>query len=86
MEPIGCAGAFASIHLTRKECELLTLLRQNTGKCFSRQFLLQRIWGYGNGAKSRTVDVHIARLRSKLGPEGRDRIRTIMRAGYDWRP
>ncbi len=84
MEIMAPADA-AEIHFTRKESELLSLLQQNPGKCFSRRFLLQTLWGYGAGAKSRTVDVHIWRLRRKL-PEARDRIRTVIGAGYCWNP
>ncbi|MBI3697701.1 MAG: winged helix-turn-helix domain-containing protein [Acidobacteria bacterium] len=80
------ADSFAHIRLTRKESELLSVLRQNPGTCLSRQFLLRTVWGYSEGVRSRTVDVHIRRLRSKLGPEGKNHIRTVMHAGYHWDP
>ncbi len=80
------ADSAVEARFTRKESELLSLLLQNPGKCFSRQFLLRTVWGYGEGAKSRTVDVHIWRLRRKLGPEGPNRIRTVIGAGYSWNP
>ncbi|MBM3810762.1 MAG: winged helix-turn-helix transcriptional regulator [Acidimicrobiia bacterium] len=55
-----------NIHLTRKERMLLRLLADNPGRCFSRKQLLTSIWGYSEDARSRTVDVHIRRLRKKL--------------------
>ena len=70
--------------LTRLEAALLDSLRQNAGKCLSRQFLLRTIWGYADGVRSRTLDVHIRRLRTKLGPDGKDRIKTILGNGYYW--
>ena len=76
----------AGIALTPKELALLSLLRQNPGRCFSRPFLLHNVWGYREGTHSRTVDVHISKLRRKLGPEGGASIRTIFRAGYTWHP
>lgn len=72
----------AQPHLTRKERELLELLEGNPGRCFSRAFLLRRIWGYNDDARTRTVDVHVSRLRKKL--EGRTdvAIHTVVRQGY----
>ena len=58
-----------SMHLTRKERDLLAFLRQNAGRCLSRDVLLRQVWGYREGVKSRTLDVHVQRLRKKLGPE-----------------
>ena len=72
------------VRLTRKESELLSLLRQNSGRCLSRQYLLSTIWGYQNGTKTRTLDVHIQRLRRKLGTDGASRIMTVLRTGYAW--
>ena len=72
--------------LTRKERQLLEMLVQNTGRSVSRETLLTTVWGYGEGVKSRTVDVHIQRLRSKLPPETANSIKTIVRAGYCWLP
>ena len=74
------------VHLTRLETKLLHWLQKNPGRCLSRQFLLENIWGYQNGVRSRTLDVHIRRLRAKLGPEGHSRIKTIFRDGYCWYP
>jgi DNA-binding response OmpR family regulator len=70
--------------LTRKEVLLLEILRQHSGQCLSRDYLLRTVWGYREGVKTRTVDVHIQRLRRKLGPEGLRHIKTIFRAGYVW--
>ena len=75
---------FPQVRLTRKESELLSLLQQNTGRCLSRQYLLSTIWGYQNGTKTRTLDVHIQRLRRKLGVEGASHIMTVLRTGYAW--
>jgi DNA-binding response OmpR family regulator len=72
--------------LTRKEKQLLEMLVQNAGRSVSRETLLTTVWGYGEGVKSRTVDVHIQRLRRKLPPETANSIKTIVRAGYCWLP
>ncbi len=68
--------------LTRKEQELLELLEQNPGRCFSRSFLLERIWGYSNNARTRTVDVHVSRLRKKLNHREDIAIHTVVSQGY----
>lgn len=68
--------------LTRKEKELLALLEGNPGRCFSRGFLLQAIWGYSERTKTRTVDVHVSRLRKKLRHRRDLEIHTIVRQGY----
>ncbi len=72
--------------LTRKERQLLETLMHNAGRSVSRQTLLTHVWGYGDGVKSRTVDVHVQRLRRKLPPEAANSIKTIVRAGYCWMP
>ncbi len=74
------------VRLTRMESQLLFWLRRHPGKCLSRKFLLETIWGYKEGVRSRTLDVHIRRLRRKLGPLGHDCIKTIFRNGYSWCP
>jgi len=71
--------------LTRKERELLTLLMQNPGRCISRETLLRTVWKYSEGARTRTVDVHVQRLRRKLGSNAAS-IKTIVRLGYCWFP
>jgi DNA-binding response OmpR family regulator len=72
--------------LTRKESQLLEMLIRNAGRAVSRETLLTQVWGYGEGLKSRTVDVHIQRLRRKLPPETANSIKTIVRDGYCWLP
>ncbi len=67
--------------LTYKEFELLSLLLQNQGTVFSRDRLLQSIWGYDFDGESRTVDVHIRTLRQKLGEAG-SLIETVRGFGY----
>ncbi len=69
------------IALTHKEYELLALLMANPGQIFSREQLLNRIWGYDFEGTSRTVDTHIKTLRQKLGGESRH-IVTLIRSGY----
>ena len=68
--------------LTRKEKDLLELLERNPGRCFSRSYLLKRIWGYSSDARTRTVDVHVSRLRKKLEGRGDVMIHTVVRQGY----
>lgn len=69
------------INLTLKEYELLLWFVKNKGEVYSRDTLLQKIWGYDFSGESRTVDVHIRTLRSKLGDSG-DVIKTIRGVGY----
>lgn len=69
---------------TRKEAQLLAVLKANADRCLSREVLLRRVWGYQPGTHSRTVDEHILRLRRKLGPEERLRIKTVLGCGYMW--
>ncbi|MCM1314388.1 MAG: response regulator transcription factor [Prevotella sp.] len=69
------------INLTLKEYELLLWLVKNKGEVYSRDTLLQKIWGYDFSGESRTVDVHVRTLRSKLGKSG-DVIKTIRGVGY----
>lgn len=75
----------SSTRLTRKERELLSILVQNPGRCISRETLLRTVWKYAEGARTRTVDVHIQRLRRKLGRDAAA-IKTIVRLGYCWFP
>ena len=69
------------IALTHKEYELLSFLMANSGQIFSREQLLNHIWGYDFEGTTRTVDTHIKTLRQKLGDEGRH-IVTLIRSGY----
>ena len=71
-----------TLDLTFKEFELLKYLAQHPGRVFSRSQLLQEIWGYDYFGGTRTVDVHIRRLRSKLGPEFEAIIDTVRNVGY----
>lgn len=68
--------------LTRKEHELLALLLENAGEIVPREVLLQRVWGYGRDIRTRTLDVHVRRLRKKLFPYGETYIETIFGIGY----
>jgi DNA-binding response OmpR family regulator len=70
------------LDLTFKEFELLKYLAQHPGRVFTRQQLLQEVWGYDYFGGSRTVDVHIRRLRAKLGPEHEHLIGTVRNVGY----
>jgi DNA-binding response OmpR family regulator len=71
------------VELTAKEFGLLAALMRADGRVLGREQLLETVWGYGNAAEieSRTVDVHVRRLRAKLGPEAR-RIVTVKAVGY----
>jgi DNA-binding response OmpR family regulator len=71
-----------SLDLTFKEFELLKHFAQHPGRVFTRAQLLQEIWGYDYFGGTRTVDVHIRRLRSKLGPEFEAIIGTVRNVGY----
>lgn len=73
----------ASVDLTTKECKLLVTLVEAKGEVVSRNFLLEKVWGSSSPSdiESRTVSVHIHRLRQKLGPEGRHII-TVKNVGY----
>ena len=71
-----------ALDLTYKEFELLKFLAQHPGRVFSRQQLLQEVWGYDYFGGTRTVDVHVRRLRAKLGPENEHLIGTVRNVGY----
>ncbi|GIH16354.1 winged helix-turn-helix transcriptional regulator [Rugosimonospora africana] len=68
--------------LTYKEFELLKLLAQHPGRVFSRDQLLREVWGYDYFGGTRTVDVHVRRLRAKLGSEYESMIGTVRHVGY----
>jgi DNA-binding response OmpR family regulator len=70
------------IDLTYKEFELLKFLAQHSGRVFSRAQLLQEVWGYDYYGGTRTVDVHVRRLRAKLGSEHESLIGTVRNVGY----
>ena len=71
-----------AVTLTFKEFELLRFLMTHTQQVFTRETLLNRVWGYNYYGGSRTVDVHIRRLRSKLEARGRTYIETVRNVGY----
>ncbi|MEE1054489.1 MAG: winged helix-turn-helix domain-containing protein, partial [Acutalibacteraceae bacterium] len=70
------------LELTLKEFELLSYLAKNSGIVLTRDQLLDAIWGYDYVGDSRTVDSHIARLRTKLGDYGVSHLKTIYGMGY----
>jgi len=70
------------VRLTRREFELLRCLVDNRNRVLSRDRLLQRVWGYDREIETRSVDVHVGRLRSKLGPSVGAQIETVVGLGY----
>ena len=75
----------APLKLTPYEFQLLKFLAERPGRVFSREQLLSRVWGYRYAGGTRTVDIHVRRLRSKLGP-GSAMIETVRHVGYKLRP
>jgi DNA-binding response OmpR family regulator len=69
------------VHLTRREFELLRFLVRNKSRVVSRDRLLEKVWGYDQSVETRSVDVHIGRLRSKLRTAG-NQIETVIGLGY----
>ncbi|WP_345960870.1 response regulator transcription factor, partial [Glycomyces tenuis] len=70
------------LDLTYKEFELLRFLAQHPGRVFTREQLLREVWGYDYFGGTRTVDVHVRRLRAKLGSEYESMIGTVRQVGY----
>jgi two-component system alkaline phosphatase synthesis response regulator PhoP len=70
------------IPFTHQEFELLAFFVQNRGRVFTRRELLSRVWGGRALLSSRTVDIHVYRLRTKLGPPFEQLIATVPRVGY----
>ena len=70
------------LNLTYKEFELLKYLAQHPGRVFTRDQLLHEVWGYDYYGGTRTVDVHVRRLRAKLGPDHEGLIGTVRNVGY----
>src|SRR5205814_1846678 len=70
------------LDLTYKEFELLRFLAQHPGRVYTRPGLLREVWGYDFYGGTRTVDVHVRRLRAKLGPEHEHLIQTVRGVGY----
>ncbi|GAB3479694.1 winged helix-turn-helix transcriptional regulator [Nocardiopsis coralliicola] len=74
------------LDLTFKEFELLKFLAQHPGRVFTRAQLLQEVWGYDYFGGTRTIDVHVRRLRAKLGSEHESLIGTVRNVGYRFVP
>jgi len=72
--------------LTRKEYDLLALLVRHAGEIIPREALLLRVWEYGSEIRTRTLDVHVRRLRKKLGSHADVYIETIFGVGYRFQP
>ena len=72
--------------LTRKEYDLLALLVQHAGQIIPREALLMQVWGYSAEIRTRTLDVHVRRLRKKLGGYADQYIETIFGIGYRFQP
>lgn len=73
------------IDFTHQEFELLRFLAQNRGRVYSREQLLQKVWGYAYGGGTRTVDIHVRRVRAKLGTTSGGLIVTVRNVGYKLR-
>jgi DNA-binding response OmpR family regulator len=82
LETYQAAIAGHPLDLTYMEYELLKFLSSHPGKVFTRETLLSRVWGYEYYGGARTVDVHIRRLRAKLGEEHANLIQTVRSVGY----
>ena len=80
--PTGSRPPGVPLDLTFKEFELLRYLAQHPGRVFTRPGLLREVWGYDFYGGTRTVDVHVRRLRAKLGPEHEHLIETVRGVGY----
>ena len=70
------------LKMPRKEFDLLACLLTHTGELVNRETLLAVVWGYGAGIRTRTLDVHIRRLRKSLSPYGKLYIETVFGVGY----
>ena len=86
LNPLNYQAALAGVpmDLTYMEYELLRFLVENPVRVWSREQLLSRVWGYEYYGGARTVDVHVRRLRSKLGEERASWITTVRSVGYRW--
>ena len=69
-----------------EENELLKFLMTHPHRAFSREVLLTRVWGYDFFGGARTIDVHVRRVRVKIGPRHASRLSTVRRVGYRWEP
>lgn len=75
-----------SLRMPNKEYELLVYLLRHATELVTREALLLMIWGYGPGVRTRTLDVHIRRLRQSLEPYGKVYIETVFAVGYRFQP
>jgi DNA-binding response OmpR family regulator len=82
LETYQAAFGHRPLDLTYMEYELLKFLATHPGKVFTREQLLSRVWGYEYYGGARTVDVHVRRLRAKLGEEHANLIQTVRSVGY----
>jgi DNA-binding response OmpR family regulator len=73
------------IDLTHQEFELLRFLAQHRGRVFTRDQLLERVWGYEYAGGTRTVDIHVRRVRAKLGAHAGGLVETVRNVGYKMR-
>jgi DNA-binding response OmpR family regulator len=80
-DAVSVAVSGEAVRLTRREFELLRYLVQNKNRVVSRDKLLERVWGYDRLVETRSVDVHVGRLRHKLGAAGQQ-IETAVGLGY----
>jgi DNA-binding response OmpR family regulator len=80
-DAISVSVSGSPVRLTRREFELLRFLVENRNRVLSRDRLLERVWGLDRQVETRSVDVHVGRLRGKLGPAGRQ-IETVIGMGY----
>jgi DNA-binding response OmpR family regulator len=80
-DAVSIAVDSAPVRLTRREYELLRFLVENKNRVLSRDRLLERVWGYDRFIETRSVDVHVGRLRAKLGAAGQQ-IETVIGLGY----
>ena len=87
LDPVGHRATLSgsALDLSRREMDLLELLLQHPGRTFSREFLLERLWGADFDGLDRAVDTQVVRLRRKLGEIG-DCIETVWGVGYRFRP
>lgn len=84
LHPSSFAGSLCGkdLSLTVTEFRLLNFLVQHAGRAFSRTRLMHEVWGYDSNGRVRTVDVHVRRLRAKLGPQHESMIDTVRGVGY----
>ena len=74
------------VELTSKEYAMLAFLAGHAGEILPREVLLAAVWGYGEQVRTRTLDVHLARVRKKLGPLGHRYIETVFGLGCRFQP